>query len=120
VRRLAAGEPVSYGATWRAPRATTVATIAIGYADGLPRATGSAPGSRSVELNGTLAPVVGRVTMDMTMLDVGDAEPAPGDVATLYGGRVSLDEQAAAAGTIAYELLTSLGSRVPRRYRGDR
>ena len=119
VRRLAAGEPVSYGATWRAARATTVATIAVGYADGLPRATGGAPGTRLVELNGALAPVVGRVTMDMTMLDVGDAAPAPGDVATVYGGRVSLDEQAAAAGTIAYELLTELGSRVPRRYRGD-
>jgi alanine racemase len=119
VRRLAAGEPVSYGATWRAPRATTVATIAIGYADGLPRATGGAPGTRLVDLNGMLSPVVGRVTMDMTMLDVGEAAPAPGDVATVYGGRVSLDEQAAAAGTIAYELLTSLGSRVPRRYRGD-
>ena len=57
--------------------------------------------------------------MDMTMLDVGDATPKPGDVATIYGGRVSLDQQAAAAGTIAYELLTSLGSRVPRRYRSD-
>jgi alanine racemase len=122
VRRLGPGEPVSYGATWRAPRATTVATVAIGYADGLPRAAVSETlpaRQRPVELNGTLVPVVGRVTMDMTMLDVGEASPAPGDVATIYGGRVSLDQQAAAAGTIAYELLTSLGSRVPRRYRSD-
>jgi alanine racemase len=69
-----------------------------------------------VELDGVLVPVVGRVTMDMTMVDVGARSPAPGDVATIYGGRVSLDQQAAAAGTIAYELLTALSPRVPRRY----
>jgi alanine racemase len=121
VHRVARDEPVSYGATWRAARPTGVATIAIGYADGLPRATeiGRARPPRLVELNGALAPVVGRVTMDMTMVDVGDVVARPGDVATIYGGRVSLDQQAAAAGTISYELLTSLGSRVPRRYRSD-
>jgi len=120
VRRLEPGDPVSYGATWRAQRATRIATIAIGYADGLPRATAEPAAARPprlVELNGELSPVVGRVTMDMTMLDVGDATPAPGDVATVYGGRVSLDQQATASGTIAYELLTALGARVPRRYR---
>ena len=81
VRRLDPGDPVSYGATWHATRATTVATVAIGYADGLPRATAGSTGPRHerlVELNGALAPVVGRVTMDMTMLDVGDATPKPG------------------------------------------
>lgn len=121
VRRLEPGDPVSYGATWRTSRPTTVATVAVGYADGLPRATSEAAVSRPprlVELNGALVPVVGRVTMDMTMLDVGDTAPRPGDVATIYGGRVSLDEQAAASGTIAYELLTALGSRVARHYRG--
>jgi alanine racemase len=119
VRRLDAGDSVSYGATWRAPRPTTIATVGIGYADGFPRATfpGAAPGpSRLIELNGALVPVVGRVTMDMTMLDVGEGRVAPGDVATVFGGRVSLDQHAAAAGTIAYEMLTALGSRVPRRY----
>jgi alanine racemase len=119
VRRLEAGDSVSYGATWRAPRRTTIATMGIGYADGFPRATfpGAALGPpRLIELNGALAPVVGRVTMDMTMLDVGEGRVSPGDVATVYGGRVSLDQQAAAAGTIAYEMLTALGSRVPRRY----
>ena len=115
-----APEPV---ATWRAPRATTVATLALGYADGFLRATREDAGSlaaglppRVVELNGALVPVVGRVTMDMTMVDAGEGRPAPGDVATIYGGRVSLDQQAAAAGTIAYELLTALSPRVPRRY----
>ena len=92
-------------------------TLAIGYADGFLRAAANeAAPTRWIELGGILAPVVGRVTMDMTMLDVGDVTLAPGDVATVYGGRVSLDQQAAAAGTIAYEMLTALGSRVPRRY----
>jgi alanine racemase len=123
VRRVGAGDAVSYGATWRAPRSTTVATLALGYADGFLRAapivgreSDAAP--RLVELGGGLVPVVGRVTMDMTMVDAGETGPVAGDVATIYGGRVSLDQQAAAAGTIAYELLTALGARVPRRYSG--
>ncbi len=121
VRRVGAGEPVSYGATWNAPRATTVATLALGYADGFPRSAreSAALPPRLIELNGALAPVIGRVTMDMTMVDAGEAQPAPGDVATVYGGRVSLDQQATAAGTISYEMLTALGQRVPRRYRSE-
>jgi alanine racemase len=121
VRRLEAGDPVSYGATWRAPRPTTVATVGIGYADGFLRGASGAEARppRLIELNGALAPVVGRVTMDMTMLDVGEGPVAPGEVATVYGGRISLDRQAEAAGTIAYEMLTALGSRVPRRYRRE-
>jgi alanine racemase len=127
VRQVGAGETVSYGATWRAPRATTVATLALGYADGFlraaredaaPRLAAALP-ARVVELDGALAPVIGRVTMDMMMVDAGDRRPAPGDVATIYGGRVSLDQQAAAAGTIAYEMLTALSPRVPRRYRRE-
>ena len=124
VRAVAAGDTVSYGATWRAPGATTVATIALGYADGFLRAAregaagslASALPPRVVELDGALMPVIGRVTMDMTMVDAGERRPVPGDVATIYGGRVSIDQQAAAAGTIAYELLTALSPRVPRRY----
>ena len=119
VRRIGAGETVSYGATWRARRPTTIATVAIGYADGFLRyARDGVSPERGIELGDAVVPVVGRVTMDMTMLDVGDGQPAPGDVATVYGGRVSLDQQAAAAGTIAYEMLTALGARVPRRYGG--
>jgi alanine racemase len=120
VRRIGVGETVSYGATWRAPRPTTIATLALGYADGFPRAARNGGGpARWIELGGTLAPVVGRVTMDMTMLDVGGATPRPGEVATVFGGLVSLDQQAAAAGTIAYEMLTALGNRLPRRYGGE-
>ena len=119
VRRVAAGDPVSYGAAWRAPRATTVATVAVGYADGLPRAAAVAGQPvRMVELGGRLVPIVGRVTMDMSMIAVDDGAVAVGDVVTVFGGLVSLDAQAAAAGTISYELLTSLGARLPRRYLG--
>jgi alanine racemase len=107
---------VSYGATWQTPRATTIATLGIGYADGVLRALSN---RGAVELAGGVRPIVGRVTMDMTMLDLGDAPVAAGDVGTLFGGRVTIDAQADAAGTIAYELLTALGRRVERRYTGD-
>lgn len=120
LRSLAAGDSVGYGATWRADRPVTVATICLGYADGLPRGTpavGRERHQRAVELNGRLAPVVGRVTMDMCMVSV-DRAVALGDVATAFGGLISLDEQAHAAGTLSYELLTGLGPRVARRYRG--
>ncbi len=113
VRRLAAGDSVSYGATWHASRPTTIVTVAVGYADGVPRALG---GRGQVEVLGRLCPIVGRVTMDFTMIDVGDLPVPCGEVVTIFGGAVSLDQQAAAAGTISYELLTGLGSRVLRRY----
>jgi len=119
VRRVRPGDPVSYGATWRAPGPTTIATVAVGYADGLPRAAevAAAP-ARLVELGGRPVPIAGRVTMDMTMIATGDEPVAVGDVVTVFGGIVSLDAQARSAGTIAYELLTSLGARLPRRYVG--
>ena len=118
IRSIAAGDTVGYGATWRAERPTRVATVGVGYADGFPRA--SPPGGperslRQIELNGRLVPVVGRVTMDMCMAAVGE-NVALGDVATVFGGLISLDQQAEAAGTISYELLTRLGPRVARRY----
>ena len=120
LRSLAAGDSVGYGATWRADRPVTVATVCLGYGDGLPRGTpavGRERHGRAVELNGKLAPVVGRVTMDMCMVSV-DEGVAVGDVATAFGGMISLDEQAHAAGTISYELLTRIGPRVARRYQG--
>ena len=119
VRTISAGESVSYGAAWTAERPTTVATLGIGYADGLPRAADRGPASppRRVELGGRLVPIIGRVTMDMCMVAVDDGRVAVGDVATVFGGMISLDEQAKAAGTISYELLTSLSPRLPRLYR---
>jgi alanine racemase len=112
VRQLLAGESVSYGATWIAPGVSTIATLGIGYADGLPRSLSS---HGAVDLAGRRSPIVGRVTMDMTMVEA-DAEV--GDVAVVFGGTVTLDQQAAAAGTISYELLTRIGARLERRYSG--
>jgi alanine racemase len=111
VRRVATGDSVSYGATWRATKTTRVATLSIGYADGLLRSLGNVG---SAELAGRPAQIRGRVTMDMTTVESPDAEV--GDIATLFGGMITLDEQASAAGTISYELLTALSPRVLRRY----
>jgi alanine racemase len=117
IRSIAARDTVGYGASWRADRRCVIATISVGYADGFPRAAPSdgSAAARVVEVEGKLAPVVGRVTMDMCMAVV-EHDVAIGDVATVFGGLVTLDRQASAAGTISYELLTRLGSRVPRRY----
>ena len=108
-RRLQAGDSVSYGATWRAPAAVSVATLGIGYADGVPR---SLSNHGAVEVRGRRCPILGRVTMDMTMVE---SDAVVGDVATVFGGIVTLDQQAVAAGTISYDLLTSLSARVERR-----
>jgi alanine racemase len=119
IRTIDEGDTVGYGPSWQADRRTTIATLGVGYADGFPRsaANGDRLQLREIELNGRLTSVVGRVTMDMCMAAV-DSGVAIGDVATVYGGLVSLDRQAAAAGIISYELLTRLGPRLTRRYMG--
>ncbi|MDH4045834.1 MAG: alanine racemase, partial [Gemmatimonadota bacterium] len=120
LRRLRAGDTVSYGADWMAPRDTTVATLGIGYADGIPRA---AQNRAYVILADRRMPIVGRVTMDFVMVDVGPdhAGVGIGEVATLIGTdgghTISLDEFAAWAGTISYEVIARLGPRLARRYR---
>jgi alanine racemase len=80
----------------------------------VPRALGSLG---LVEINGAIVRIVGRVTMDMLMVEAGETPVRLGDTGILFGGRVSLDDQAARAGTISYELLTSISPRVERRYR---
>jgi alanine racemase len=120
VRELGGGEPVSYGATWRAPGPRRIATVALGYADGYRRALSN----RGVALvGGREAPVVGRVTMDMTMLDVTDAPCAVGDAATLLGrdgDRVLTVDAVADRGELSsYELLAGLRLRVPHVYIGE-
>jgi alanine racemase len=112
LRTVRAGDSVSYDATWTAERETVIATVSLGYADGVPR---SLSNRGLVEIGGRLAPIVGRVTMDMLMVRPPEAV-AVGDVATVYGGLVSLDTAAETARTISFELLTSLGARVDRRY----
>lgn len=112
-----AGWTVSYGATYRTSTRTCLATIAAGYADGVRR---SLTGKGAALVQGRRLPFAGRVTMDMTVLDAGNAEPPAGAVATLIGSdgaeSITLDEVAAAAGTISYEILTGLSSRVERIY----
>jgi alanine racemase len=121
VRSVKRGESVSYNASWTAPRDTTVATLGIGYADGVRRSLGL-KGEATVLLNGARCPVVGLVTMDLTMVDVGDGRAAVGDVATLVGeadgGGLgnTLDQFAAWSGMLQHELLAGLGPRLPRIY----
>lgn len=117
VRLVKAGETVSYDATWTAMRDSRIATLACGYADGYRRGLGNL--GRAV-VGGREVRVTGIVTMDMTMVDVTDADCSAGDVATLLGtdGSKSLDpEQVASAANLSpYELLTGLRQRLPRRY----
>ncbi len=133
VRDVDEGAPVGYGATWRAPRRSRIATVPMGYADGLSRQLGSsnsagAPGKGGGHLlvRGSRAPIVGAVSMDMTMIDVTDVEGASvRDEVVVLGtqegplGHASIgaDEIAGQAGTIAWEILTSVSRRVPRFYR---
>jgi alanine racemase len=117
LRDVAAGEPVSYGATWRADGPRRIATIAAGYADGYRRSLSN----RGVGLvAGREVPVAGRVTMDMTMLDVTGVPCAVGDVATLLGrdGQrvLTADDVAERADVSPYELLAGLRLRVPHQY----
>ncbi|MCU0619677.1 MAG: alanine racemase [Gemmatimonadaceae bacterium] len=114
LRELPAGESVSYLATWRADAPRRIATVACGYADGLPRAAGNRLVAR---LAGRPAPVVGTVTMDMTMLDVTDIPCALGDEATLVGGdATAVGDLATEVQRSPYELLTALRLRAVRRY----
>jgi alanine racemase len=119
VKRVAAGEGVSYGHQYTTERETTLALIPLGYADGIPRlATNRAP----VQLNGRRYRVCGRVCMDQFVVDVGDAEVAIGDEAVLFGpgtdGGPTAQDWADVLETIHYEVVTRIGPRVPRVYRG--
>jgi alanine racemase len=115
---LAPGDPVSYGRTWRAPRASLIGLVMCGYADGLPR---SLSNRGSMLIRDQRAPIVGRVCMDMCMVDVTDVpDAATGDEVVLIGcqGReeINADEVAELAGTISYEILSGITARVPRLY----
>lgn len=119
VRDVAVGTSVSYGRTWIAPRKTRIATLSVGYADGFPRFL-SGRGA-AVLIRGRRCPVLGRVTMDLTMADVTDLDSlAVGDEAVLIGRQgaedISAREVAERAGTIAWEIFTGIGSRVARVY----
>jgi alanine racemase len=114
IRRVDKGESVGYGATFTAKRPTVIATVALGYADGLMRAIGNR-GSAAVA--GARVPVIGRVSMDLATLDCTDVKGVqPGSEVEFLGDVISLEEVAAAARTASYEILTSLSARAPRQY----
>lgn len=122
---VAAGQGVGYGAVWRAPAGgARIATLPLGYADGLPRSltagrAAGGEGAAEVQLAGGSRKIVGRVSMDYIAVDVSGSDAGVGSLATIFGATaagesIPVERIAAAAGTIGYEMLTSVGSRVPR------
>jgi alanine racemase len=123
VRDLDAGDRVSYGLRYALPQAGRVATVPVGYADGVPRNLGLAGGE--VLIRGNRYPIAGTVTMDQLMVDLtrmpsGDAAVEAGDEVVLLGRdgdeEITAQEWAEHLGTIGYEIVTGIGPRVPRRY----
>ena len=121
IRDAKEGESVGYGATERLKRPSRIAVVGAGYADGYHRRAGSSdeqPGAHAY-VGGQFAPIVGRVSMDLTAVDVTDIVGVEGgDWVEMFGEHVSVDEVASHAGTIGYELLTGLGRRMQRLYHG--
>ena len=125
LREIEAGDTVGYNAQWTAKRPTRLATIGVGYADGLPRnlmatdeRAGGQTGGEAI-VAGKRCPFAGRVSMDLTVIDVTDVPKralAPGDMAELLGDKITVDDMGARAGTIGYEILTGLGRRYHRVY----
>lgn len=115
VRDVPAGESVGYSRGFIAERPRRIATVAAGYADGVLR---SYSPRGEVFVGGALRPILGRVSMDVCAVDVTGLEVAVGDRVELFGGRRMLDDAAAAAGTVSWELLTSVSARVPRTWVG--
>jgi alanine racemase len=118
VREIDRPEVVGYGAAHEVTGPTRVATVAVGYADGYLRAAGN---RGKVRVAGRLAPILGRVSMDLMTIDVTDIPPAlsaPGMPAVLVGDGLTIEEVAQAMGTVPYEFLTRLGSRFARAYVG--
>jgi len=119
VKRLAAGEAVSYGLTYRLERAATVGTVPVGYADGYPRALSN---RGDALIGGRRRRVIGSVSMDQLLVDCGDDAVAVGDEVVLLGRQggeeITAAELAERAGTIPYEIVCRVGVRVPREYVG--
>ena len=123
LRNVERDETVGYDATWTAKRASRIAVVALGYADGLMRGgsgTDDRPGGAAI-IAANRCPIVGRISMDLVCVDVTDVPDNAvhrGDAATLIGAELPVDEVAASAGTIGYEILTRLGPRCHLVYRG--
>jgi alanine racemase len=119
VKRVPAGEGVSYGYMHRTSAETTLALVPVGYAEGLPR---NASGNASVSIHGKIYAISSRIAMDQFVVDVGNDEVNAGDLVTIFGDPVagvpSADDLAAAAETINYEIVTRMGGRFNRHYLG--
>jgi alanine racemase len=123
IRNVERGDSVGYSAIWTARRPTRLAIVAAGYADGYFRAAGSSDGTRGAEVivAGQRCQVAGRISMDLLAVDITDLPPNAarrGHMATLIGDGITVDELAHHFGTIGYEVLTSLGRRYQRVYKG--
>ena len=123
LREAKAGDTVGYGGEFELARDSRLAVISAGYADGIPRASGASNERRGVEavVAGRRCPAVGRVSMDLIVIDVTDLPEGAlkrGDLATLLGEGISVDDLAAPSATVGYEVLTRLGSRYRRTYIG--
>ncbi len=113
-RHIETGQGVGYAQSWTAKRPTTIATIAMGYADGYPR---HAPTGTPVLVNGQQAPLIGRVSMDMVTVDITDLEGAGiGSPVCFWGKQLTANEVASHMGTIGYEVMTRVGLRLPKVY----
>ncbi len=117
-KRMSRGDRISYGLCWEAPQDTTIATVPIGYADGIRRRSSEVGGQ--VLIRGKRYPIVGAITMDQLMVDCGDDPVAAGDEVVLIGRQgdeeITADEWASRLGTISYEVVCDIESRVSRRY----
>lgn len=118
-KTVPAGHGVSYGHEYHTGKDTTLAVVPLGYADGIPRA---ATNRGPVALGGKTRTIAGRVCMDQFVLDVGNDTVQAGDEVIIFGpgvgGEPTAEEWAQAVGTISYEIVTRIGPRVPRVYRG--
>jgi Alr-MurF fusion protein len=114
IKNIPAGETIGYSRTAKLTRDTLVATVAIGYADGINRKLSNGKGSMMI--NGRLAPIIGNVCMDMCMLDITDVPAKEGDEVIAFGADHPVTEMSKILGTIPYEILTGISSRVKRIY----
>ncbi len=114
IKKIKKGESVGYSRKGIAEKNSTIATVRIGYADGYPRNLSNGAGSMYV--NGKLAPVIGNVCMDMTMLDITNIDAGEGDDVIVFGEQLPVTQLAQWSGTIAYEILTGISQRVKRVY----
>lgn len=114
IKKIKKGDSVGYSRSFIATKNTTIATLPIGYADGLMRSLGNGRGK--VYINGSYAPFISNICMDMSMIDISNCECEEGDEVIIFGEKLRVEEFASDMGTIPYEALTNISRRVKRVY----